>query len=511
MPVPAALIPPARLRILEAAFSAFAEEGFGATRMRRIARDADCSLGLLYRYYPSKQALAVALAHDLAVRGMERVVELPRGPIAERVAETLRISLSLLEAHGSALRGLVTAALDPDGPLNNLDALRSLQARVSAIVSVAILGAEDAPDGVGAARLGRLVEAVHLNLVLLWARSSEASGRAVALVEEGMAALMPMLSTVATQNAMGRLDQVLSPLLGETIDPASRSTARRILERLFRHRRLLPGSPADVSLDAAMAPHLHRLASVVGSGAPITIVLVGFAGRTQNLNRVIGPAPDRAERLALAFLVALQEELGEIHAPGVRLILASDGLLTGDLLGLSERTLKAYAHQVDAMISGKALLWLDLFDVFGEMGVDTARRRLERSWAESDVVPLRKQLDGLQRQLFADRMMRSNKPRAAVRQEARDVAGQILRRQRAWRRLLMTGFPDALVLSSTPQPPIASTMGVLLGTADDVWMTPWSSVILEEDGRSRLVTRLEAEDLGAELIEVEGDAHFEIR
>ncbi len=48
-------------RILEAAYHRFAEQGFHATRMDEIAREAGLAKGTLYLYFPSKEALAVGL------------------------------------------------------------------------------------------------------------------------------------------------------------------------------------------------------------------------------------------------------------------------------------------------------------------------------------------------------------------------------------------------------------------------------------------------------------------
>src|SRR5262252_8489707 len=57
-----------RDEILRAALGVFARRGFEATRIADIAEAAEMSHGLIYRYFPSKEAAFVALV-ERAVRG----------------------------------------------------------------------------------------------------------------------------------------------------------------------------------------------------------------------------------------------------------------------------------------------------------------------------------------------------------------------------------------------------------------------------------------------------------
>jgi len=42
------------------------ERGYEATTLREIAKDARVSVGLLYRYFPSKRAVIIALYDELS-------------------------------------------------------------------------------------------------------------------------------------------------------------------------------------------------------------------------------------------------------------------------------------------------------------------------------------------------------------------------------------------------------------------------------------------------------------
>ncbi|HEY1862378.1 MAG TPA: helix-turn-helix domain-containing protein [Roseiarcus sp.] len=67
--------------ILEAGAEAFREKGYDAVTMTEIAARSGTTFGSLYRFFPSKEALANALLAQYAERALDRLAEL-----AERAA-----------------------------------------------------------------------------------------------------------------------------------------------------------------------------------------------------------------------------------------------------------------------------------------------------------------------------------------------------------------------------------------------------------------------------------------
>ena len=62
--------------ILEAGASAFREKGYDAVTMTEIAARSGTTFGSLYRFFPSKEALANALLAQYAQRALDRLAEL---------------------------------------------------------------------------------------------------------------------------------------------------------------------------------------------------------------------------------------------------------------------------------------------------------------------------------------------------------------------------------------------------------------------------------------------------
>lgn len=68
-----------RKDILEVALGIFVENGFNGTRMQEIAKRCNLSYGLVYHYFPSKEAIFTALV-DMALDAAEQLIHsLPQG------------------------------------------------------------------------------------------------------------------------------------------------------------------------------------------------------------------------------------------------------------------------------------------------------------------------------------------------------------------------------------------------------------------------------------------------
>ncbi len=63
-----------RKKILDAALGAFVEKGFEGTRIQEIARRCNLSYGLVYHYFPTKEAVFATLV-DMALAGAMSLIQ----------------------------------------------------------------------------------------------------------------------------------------------------------------------------------------------------------------------------------------------------------------------------------------------------------------------------------------------------------------------------------------------------------------------------------------------------
>jgi AcrR family transcriptional regulator len=178
----------ARDRLYATAIRMISERGYEATTLRAIGNEAGVSVGLLYRYFPSKQAVIIALYDELSQDFVRQTASMKPGRWRDRFLFSLETTLRVLQPHRTTLRALVPVLVgDPDdGVFATSTAFSRL--RVQQVFEDAVTGSADAPKPPLAAALGRLLYLVHLAILLWWLLDKTPRQRAtdalVALTEQ---------------------------------------------------------------------------------------------------------------------------------------------------------------------------------------------------------------------------------------------------------------------------------------------------------------------------------------
>jgi AcrR family transcriptional regulator len=181
----------ARDRLYDIAMQLVAERGYEATTLRDIAKEANVSVGLLYRYFPSKQAVILALYERLSADYAHRAAAMRPGRWRDRFVFALNTSLEVLAPHRVALRALIPVLVgDPvEGIFAASTAFSRL--RVQRVFETAVVGSTDAPRHPLAEALGRLLYLVHLAVLLWWLLDKSAKQRATTALVSLTEQLLP--------------------------------------------------------------------------------------------------------------------------------------------------------------------------------------------------------------------------------------------------------------------------------------------------------------------------------
>jgi AcrR family transcriptional regulator len=179
-----------RRRLYEAALRLMAAGGWQATTLRDIGKEAGVSVGLLYRYFPSKRAVVMALYDELSAEFAERAAALPRRGWTRRFVAALETSLAVLGPHRSVLAGFVPVLFGGADEGLFAPGTAFSRRRVQAVFEQAVAGATDAPRPALAAPLGRLLYLLHLAVLLWWlldrSPDQRATGGLVALLRRAL-------------------------------------------------------------------------------------------------------------------------------------------------------------------------------------------------------------------------------------------------------------------------------------------------------------------------------------
>jgi AcrR family transcriptional regulator len=216
----------ARRQLYETAIALIASRGYEATTLRDIARQAGVSVGLLYRYFPSKHAVILALYDELSADYAARAAAMPPGTWRARFLFALTTSLGVLAAQRATLAALtpVLVGTAEDGLFAPGTAFS--RRRVQAVFVEAVRGASDAPAPEDAAALGRLLYVVHLAVILWWLFDKTPRQRAtrdlLALLEGGLPMAALALRLDPARNFVRAADILCREgLFGDDDDPAS--------------------------------------------------------------------------------------------------------------------------------------------------------------------------------------------------------------------------------------------------------------------------------------------------
>jgi AcrR family transcriptional regulator len=208
-----------RAHLYDVATSLIAARGYERTTLRDIAKQAGVSVGLLYRYFPSKQAVLVALYDELSAEYVRRASRMRPGAWRDRFAFALQQSLDVLRPHRAALAALLPVLVgDPDDGLFGRRMPFSRQ-RVQGVFEEAVARADDAPSDGPA--LGRLLYIAHLAMILWWLLDKSPRQRATRQwlgVLDGVTQLMglAMLNPATTAILRTVDDLVRAGLFGES-------------------------------------------------------------------------------------------------------------------------------------------------------------------------------------------------------------------------------------------------------------------------------------------------------
>lgn len=299
--------------------------------------------------------------------------------------------------------------------------------------------------------------------------------------------------------------------------------ATKILTEVMNYRRVprSEGACEDLNCQRCSSIHLSRIKSAVQKNEPVTFVLPAFPGKSPNTEKILGPLPDYAEQLSLHFLGELCTRIKKYYAPGIKIILCSDGRVFSDVVGIKESHVSAYQVELNRLIVEMSLSDISTFnldDFYNDLNFIQMRDELMKRYGKSldflknkihngalissnsEEQEANRMYRGITRFLFEDSIHSGQtKSRSSIQKEARAKAYEVIRRSNAWSDLIAENFPYAVRLSIHPQSCGSKKLGIRL-IGNESWMTPWHGVAVETKEGYILLKRTEAESLGAELV-----------
>lgn len=184
-----------RRQLYMTAIKLIASRGYETTTLRDIARKAGVSVGLLYRYFPSKRAVVLALYDDLSSAYASRAARMSPGTWRERFFFALKTSLEVLGPERATLAALLPILVGGGNDGLFAPATGFSRERVQSVFRDAVRGAGDAlvPDD-DAVALGRVLYVLHLAVILWWLVDKSPGQRATAALVSALERVTPAVA-----------------------------------------------------------------------------------------------------------------------------------------------------------------------------------------------------------------------------------------------------------------------------------------------------------------------------
>jgi AcrR family transcriptional regulator len=208
-----------RQRIQDSAMELFASKGYERTTMRDIAARAECSPGLAYRYFSSKEDLVLAIYQLLVQNLEEQVRALPARTLAERFEQTMQAHLALMTPYRETLAALFGAALNPRSSVAVFgEQVAHIRRQSRNIIAAVATGAKDAPHAKQINDVATILYGLQLILVLFWlqdrSEGQTTTRNALTFVRDALTMLRPMLRIPPISTMLTRLASILGSMFG---------------------------------------------------------------------------------------------------------------------------------------------------------------------------------------------------------------------------------------------------------------------------------------------------------
>lgn len=184
-----------RSLILNTALRLFQEGGFDQTTMRQIATEAGMALGAAYYYFPSKDALVMALYERAQEElGPRLAGALSSKKIEHRLRAILEVKFEYFRPYRSLL-GALSRHIDPQHPLSPFsENTRPIRERDVGFFDAAVEGASVRVPPDLKPHLARVLWLYQMGLVLFWVYDpSPSQERTRQLVEKSLAIVVTLI------------------------------------------------------------------------------------------------------------------------------------------------------------------------------------------------------------------------------------------------------------------------------------------------------------------------------
>lgn len=253
-----------------------------------------------------------------------------------------------------------------------------------------------------------------------------------------------------------------------------------------------------------------KIETFVAQNQPISFAMLGLPFKSTNTrDKVLGELPDLGEELTVKNFEHFNAQIKEMYAPGIKIIVASDGYIFNDILDVSDQVVERYKEISNGFATDATMHILDIHDFYTGQSIAGKREKLMTqfgyTWARMeqeilfnpDVNMLYKGMIHFMEEELAARPFASNNQR---HKEAKRLSREMMLRNEAYNQLVRKELNTSIRLSMHQSVNNGYKYSFKLIPGQHTHHSPWHSSIVMRGNEAITMHRADAEKAGYELV-----------
>lgn len=291
---------------------------------------------------------------------------------------------------------------------------------------------------------------------------------------------------------------------------------------VFENFRMAPLPNVDQYMAKGRELLIQKMQPYVADNEPIPFVMLGYPFKSMNLrDKVLGTLPDLGEEVSLNNFGRFNDEVKKIYSPGIRMTIASDGLMFNDLMDISDHRVYEYRDIVQDMTRDLPIEWYTAEDFYSRrLNTSAVRARIEQQFGVS---PIKLEQDilnntdvnmlyrGMIRFMEGDLAINNYDSGNQLHREAKRMARAMMFRNESYSNLVRTEFKNHIRLSMHPSVNGGEKYSFALIPGDKIKTSPWHSALIQNPDGYETISRKEAEAAKLELVYKHARPYYYVR
>jgi len=254
----------------------------------------------------------------------------------------------------------------------------------------------------------------------------------------------------------------------------------------------------------------ERIENFTSSNRPIRFAMLGLPFKSINhSDKVLGTLPDLGEQLTVMNFEAFNANVQKHYAPGIKILVASDGYVFNDLLNVSNAEVDTYKRINLDFRSNSTLEIVDLAQLYTAGSIEDKRTRLMQQFGYTweriekemlfnpDVNMLYKGMMRFMEEELADKPYDSNNQRHKA---AKKLARDMMLRNEAFNQLVRSELPDHIRLSMHQSVNNGYKYSFKLIPGNQTRHSPWHSSIVMRGNEAITMHKADALKAGYTIV-----------